>query len=378
MTQGEPLTTRVIRDEAGWDAIRAQWDDLYAACPCASTPMDFCWLRGWWAAFGAEYGTGGLRIVTVWRGTDLIAVLPLYVRVASRRHLGVRCLRFISTGEAEHEETCPDYLGLLCLPTDEAACADAVWAEIGRLDWDELELLDLDARSPLVRAGTIPPGVRPVSRGICYIADLTGGFDAYVQRLGSHGRMKARRLLRDGEQADAKFEIVGADGIDGAFDDLVRLHQGRWAALGKPGAFAAPRFVAFHRRLIQEWLPSGRAVLARLSLRGEPVVALYGFVTRQKFDFYQLGMRREPGGPVRSPGNLALLHLMKALAERGVTTFDFLRGSASYKERLAGRETELIAIRTWRPTVRGVASRSVRLAREFVGRHLSARIRTRA
>jgi len=318
--------------------------------------------------YGAAYGTGGLRVVTVWRGSRLIGAVPLYKGCQAGASLGGRHLRFISTGEAEHEETCPEYLNLLCLPGEEAACVDSVWAEVDRMAWDRLEFLDISEGSPLLRARTIPHAVRPFSRGCCPISDLGGGFEAYLGRLSSNVRQQARRLVREGERAGVLFELADAAQAAGAFDDLVRLHQDRWTLDGKPGVFAAPRFLKFHHNLVAEWLPRGRAVLARLSLAGDPLAVLYGFVTGQKFDFYQSGVRRETAGPLRSPGNLAHLLLMRALTERGVTSYDFLRGSSSYKQRLATRENQLVGVSIWRPTLRAASYRLLQLAGRIVGK----------
>jgi len=356
------VTTRVIRDEWAWDAIRDDWNILYASSPYSSVPLDFAWLRGWWRVYGALYGTGGLRVVTVWRGLQLVGSVPLYVSRGVGNSLGARHLRFISTGEEEHEETCPDYLNLLCLPGEEAVCADAIWSEVGRMDWDHLEFLDLTADSPLLRGITLPHDARSFSRGSCPIADLTDGFEAYLKRLSLKSRQQARRALREGERAAAHLELVDAVHAAEAFDDLVRLHQERWISDGKPGVFAAARFTEFHRNLIQKWLPSGRAVLARLSLAGVPVAVQYGFVNGRKFDAYQLGARREPGSLVHSPGILASLLLMQALTERGVTAYDFLRGSSSYKQRQATRQNQLVGVQIWRPTLRAAIHRSGQLA----------------
>ena len=292
------LTTRVIQDELEWNAIRDDWMALYVSSPFASTPLDFVWLQGWWRVYGAIYGTGGLRVVTVWRESRLVGAIPLYVG----RSLGTRHLRFISTGEAEHEETCPDYLNLLCLPGEEAACVDSMWSEIGRMAWDQLEFLDLPEESLLLRTRTIPHNACPFPRGSCPVADLAGGFEAYLGRLSSNSRQQARRLVREGELAGAQFEVADVQQATGAFDDLVKLHQERWALDGKPGVFAAPHFIEFHRNLIREWLPGGRAILARLVLEGNPVAVLYGFVTGQKFDFYQSGVQLETSGPCGAPG----------------------------------------------------------------------------
>ena len=362
------LKTRVIDNEQEWDAIRDDWDALHASSPYSSTFLNFDWLRGWWRTYGTHYGTGGLRVVTVWRGSRLVGALPLYLGRGLGGSLGGRHLRFISTGEAEHEETCPEYLNLLCLDGEESACVDSVWDEVSRMAWDRLEFPDLSEDSPLLCARTIPFKLRLFSQGSCPVSDLGGGFEAYLGRLSSNARQQSRRLLRDGERAGAHFELVGVEQTEDVFNHLVKLHQERWIVDGKQGVFAAPRFTEFHRNLVRQWLPRGRAVLAKLSLGGDPVVVLYGFVTGKKFDFYQSGVQRETGGLLKSPGNLAHLLLMRALTERGVTEYDFLRGSSSYKQRLATQENQLVGVRVWRPTPRAAISRLVRLAGHIVGK----------
>ncbi|HSY98660.1 MAG TPA: GNAT family N-acetyltransferase [Terriglobales bacterium] len=361
------VTTRIICEEREWDALRDDWNTLYASSPYSSPPLDFVWLRGWWRVYGTLYGKAGLRIVTVWRGSRLVGAIPLYMGRGMGGSLGTRHLRFISTGEEEHEETCPDYLNLLCLPGEEAICADAIWGEVGRLDWDHLEFLDLMEDSPLLLGITLPHDARSFSRGSCPIADLTDGFEEYLKRLSLKSRQQARRVLREGE-AGAHFEVADVNQAAGAFDDLVRLHQERWTLDSQPGVFASTRFTEFHRKLIQEWLPSGRAVLARLSIANVPVAVLYGFVNGLKFELYQLGVRREPASRVHSPGILANLLLMRALTERGMTAYDFLRGSASYKVRLATRESQLVGVRIWRPTLRAAIHRSGQLAVRVFGK----------
>jgi CelD/BcsL family acetyltransferase involved in cellulose biosynthesis len=148
---------------------------------------------------------------------------------------------------------------------------------------------------------------------------------------------------------------------DEFFNDLVRLHQERWKTEGKPGCFAAPRFTEFHRSLVADWLPGQKAVLARLSIEGKAVAVLYGFVTGSKFDFYQSGVDMSGSARLRSPGSLAHLLLMRALADRGITCYDFLRGSSSYKERLATGENRLVSLQAWRPSLRAEIYGSLRL-----------------
>jgi CelD/BcsL family acetyltransferase involved in cellulose biosynthesis len=366
------MTTRVVQDEAEWDALRTEWEALFEASPTASTPLDFMWLRSWWSVYGPTYGAGGLRVFTFWRGTQLVGALPLYMSVGPGGPLGVRALRFISTGESQYEETCPDYLNLLCLPGEEANCTESVWGELGCTAWDYLEFLDLPADSPLLH----DPEAKLVQRGSCPVAELGQGFDTYLTRLSAKTRQHARQYLRAADRSGAVLELATETDTDLFFDDLVRLHQERWTAEGKPGCFAAPRFAEFHRGLARAWVPVGRAVLARLSHEGQVYAVLYGFITGSKFDFYQSGITRTDSHALVSPGTTANLLLMRALTVRGVAEYDFLRGSSSYKERLATRSNPLAGIRIWRPTFRSAVHHSIRLVGRVVrkGRRL-ARLR---
>ena len=224
----------------------------------------------------------------------------------------------MSTGEDEREETCPDYLDLLAAPNEGAACADALEGALDATDWECLRLLAIPQDSPLIERSSWMRGpkgmVTPAS--VCPIANLAGGFEQYLARLSANPREQSRRLLRHVEGSGAVLELATGATMDAFFDDLVRLHQQRWIAQGKPGCFAAERFTRFHRSLASRWVGTGRSILARLSLNNEAIAVLYGFVTGTKFDFYQSGVATISAAS-RSPGHVAHLLLMRELCERG-------------------------------------------------------------
>jgi len=363
----EPLMVRVIQEVAAWEAIQAEWNLLYAISPTASTPLDFVWLRGWWKVYSPFYDAGGLRIITLWRGTVLVGALPLYLASTRNGVFAARCLRFISTGEEEYEEICPDYLDLLHLPGEETACVQATWAAVDAIEWDTLELLDLPHNSPLVRGLEFfseRKRTRVTSRGGCPIANLDGGFDGYLTQLSSKTRMRARQEIRKASQSGVVLELATEANGEAYFDDLIRLHQARWIAEGKPGCFSAPRFTEFHRSLLREWISTGRLILARLSYQETAYVVLYGFVTGAKFDLYQLGVASVEGTKVHSPGTLANLLLMAQLAGRGVSRYDFLRGNSEFKKSLTTEHHGLVYVQSRRLGARALLDQAlVQLAR---------------
>lgn len=357
------MVVRTVFDEAAWDRLVGEWAELFQSSPQAATPLRFAWLRHWWRVYGPVYGAAGLRILTCWRGSRLVGVLPLYEGRLHGKLLGPRRIGFLSTGEAEFEESSPDYLNLLVAAGEEQACLSALSDRLQEMRWDYLELLDVPEGSPLLSVGAADGrrnGAEVKARGSCAVANLEGGFEAYLQRLSGNGRQQARRLVREGEKSAARLQIVSGPERRAAFEELIRLHQDRWQRQGKQGCFAAARFTEFHRSLVDELEPRGEAILARLSLAGQPLAVLYGFVTAKKFDFYQSGVRVGDHGPLRSPGTLAHLLLMRELCERGVVRYDFLRGSASYKERLATDRTRMFSLQIWRPTPRSIAYRLAR------------------
>jgi CelD/BcsL family acetyltransferase involved in cellulose biosynthesis len=342
--------------------LRDDWASLFAASPTASAPLRFDWLWEWWRVYRPSFERAGARlaVIVVERGSELIGALPLFQSNTSRHFLVNRRLGFLSTGEAEFEETAPDYLDLLHRPGDERLCLDAISRLIFDeriVRWDILDLPNVSSRSPLTQ-WPVPSSSKchtsTVDGGVCPVADLHGGFDSYLQRLSPKTRQHARQYLRAAARLGVTFEIAASEeDVDLFFADLVNLHQDRWKRAGKPGCFASARFLQFHRAIASTWVPQGKAIIARLSSQGKPITALYGFLTGSKFDFYQSGVEAQKDAqPLSSPGTTALLLLMQHLAQRGITEFDFLRGSSSYKRILATDQSALQRIQIRRPSVR--------------------------
>ena len=366
-SQAEQLTTRIIRDEIEWDAIRRDWDELFVASSCTSFSLHFEWLKNWWRIYGKHYCTDGMRIVTVWRGARFVGAIPLYVGRCAVGPIGIRELRMMSTGESEFEETCPDYIDLLCLPGDEAACRDSVWKAMNDIPWDRLRFEGLPAESALL-SGDLSANSRPgrskvIRTGVCPFADLSQGFEEYLKNLSPRTRAGCRRSLREADRSGAVLELATASNSDQFFDDLVRLHQDRWTNEGKAGCFAAPRFTEFHRRLVRDWVPSGQAILGRLSHGGQAYGVQYGFLCRSKFHNYLNGVKRTNSGPFHSPGTALTVLFTRALAARGVTAYDYLREARpSYKRSFATSANQLVELKVCRPSFNAFVFGAARLA----------------
>src|SRR5690606_5685572 len=96
----------------------------------------------------------GMVVVCVRRDGTLIGVLPLYRR-RRRARFGPSPdeLYLFSSGEAEFEESCAEYLDLLCRDEDAAACTAAIAVALRALSWHRIVLCMLDRRSALPALG---------------------------------------------------------------------------------------------------------------------------------------------------------------------------------------------------------------------------------
>ena len=193
VTAAEGLAVRELTDTASWDAIQASWQQLYDASPTAAPPLSWEWLRTWWDIYGPVYGQRGrgLRIQTVWRGDQLIAALPLYLRSAAGAVLAPIRLCLLSSGEDEFEETCAEYLDLLHLPGEGPLCVRLLLDRLRteRPAWDEIDFAHLAADAALAQGldGASHAWALHPDRS-SFLADMSSGFDAYVAGLSSKTR----------------------------------------------------------------------------------------------------------------------------------------------------------------------------------------------
>jgi CelD/BcsL family acetyltransferase involved in cellulose biosynthesis len=329
----------LISDAAHLEDLETEWGTLFEVAPTASPPLRWEWVREWWRIYGPVCGDGGrgLRLITVRRGHDLIGVLPLY-QGSTSVPWEARQLRFISTGAAEFEETSTEYLDLLHAPQESGACIEVISRFLNTLEWDELNLSDMSAQSPLLglcgRLENWSRRVKKTPAGPCYLFDISGGFETYLGRLSHENRRQARKLLRAVEQAGMTFELAkDGETIEEYFDQMVVLHKQRWAAVGKMGSFA-PRHAEFHRNMAHRLAPTGAVLLGRLALERTPFAVVYGHRVGEKVYCYQQGVVSETK-VLRSPGTAAWLLLMRCMAEQGVTLFDHQTGVTTFKERFA-------------------------------------------
>ena len=140
---------------------------------------------------------------------------------------------------------------------------------------------------------------------------------------------------------------------------LVHLHHARWRSDASPASSARRTIFVFTTPSCNGCWNAATLELLWLTVRGEPVAALYGMAWGDKVYAYQTGRRLDVPTAVR-PGGVILAHAIRRAIEAGRREFDLLADEAPYKLQLAPAVRPLVQVRAVRPGIR----EAVRLSME--------------
>lgn len=334
-------------DPARLGALRAEWSALHGAAPDASPFLSWEWLEAWWRHFG------GRRTPWILEARDAAGGLAGLLLLAGRTGaLGVRRWRLLGNGV-----TGADGLDLLVRRDAAAPARDALArAVVAQADaWDVLELQDLPFGSPsleVLRHVAAARGARAEIEhaAVCPGFAVRGTFAAHlaaVPRRETYGR-RVRWFAR---QPGFAVEVAtGPAEAPAAIEELLRLHRLRWAAEGGSDGIPPGAVEDFHREVAVRLAARGWLRLYLLRVGGAAVAAVYGLEVGRRFFYYQSGY--DPAWAPRSPGLVLVGRTVEDAYARGLTDYDFLRGTEAYKREWATDRRDTCTLRLRAPSLR--------------------------
>lgn len=118
------------------------------------------------------------------------------------------------------------------------------------------------------------------------------------------------------------------------FNDSGSLHKALWQTSAYGSGFDNPIFMQFHQGLIQRQFAQSNIIVAKFSHNKQAVGYIYGFKFEHTFHFYLSAFAKSPNPKIKW-GLVAHLYLMQLLATQNITVYDFMGGTARYKESLS-------------------------------------------
>jgi CelD/BcsL family acetyltransferase involved in cellulose biosynthesis len=335
------------RDAARLGALRDEWRALFDAAQAPSPFLSWEWLHTFHHRFAAR------RPIWILEARDRAARLAGLLVLAARPGLvGERRYALLGNGL-----TGADGLDVLARP-ELAHAARTVIAHALAGDtsaWDVLDLEDLPCGSPTIaalRAAMAARGAHThVERGfVCPGFALRGTFEEHLARI--RRRETYRRRVRWLErQPGYRIEITSApEDAAAAMEDFLRLHRLRWRIEGGSAGIPPGAVEDFHREVAELLAARGWLRLYRLFVGRDAIAAVYGLEMGGRFFYYQSGY--DPAWSARSPGVVLVGRTVEDAYARGLTDYDFLRGTEAYKMDWAWDRHETCSVRLHAPSLR--------------------------
>jgi len=311
---------------SSFDAVNEMWHGLLERRPWKSIFLTPEWQSTWWEQF--DDGTANLKLLTIGTPSSPLGLAPLVLTGSTLTFVGDTDLfdyhDFIDIAPGFHE-----------------ALVECLKNEL----WKTIDLRSIPAFSRTAEA--LPASLKAIG---CEVTveeedvvpgmDLPSTWEGYLAHLKKKDRHELRRKLRRLEAA-GEVRLVEADSnkLEQEFDVF---HELMSESREEKRDFMLPEREVFFRSIITWAQAADYLRLQFLELNGEKVAAVLSFDYDGRRLLYNSGFRLHHG-------QLAVGLMLKALCikdaiERGLTYFDFLRGSEPYKYHLGGQDISLIRI----------------------------------
>jgi CelD/BcsL family acetyltransferase involved in cellulose biosynthesis len=357
----------LITGEQDLLGLEPVWDALLAQSATRTPFLTWDWIARW---HGEKRGQFQLAVGVVRDSHGAVeAIAPLMIgRPAEWQRRHMRHLLFLSDGG----DIMPEGMDFIVPQGREVELAPALCQVFRRLrgQYDAVLLNAMHAESPCLphiiaalRANC--SGLTETKNEPSWMTALPSTWEAvelsHGQNWRSNHRRKWKKMLG---KHQGRTLLAGRDlPVDAAFDALIELHSRRWTK--DESSFLREGTMRFHRGLVNQLVPEGRAMICILELDGRPAAATYCLVHDQTAHFYQAGWNADYSAI--SIGKMAVAWTFQCAIERGLKTFDFLPGDFPYKREWGDSSRRVICVEAFAAaSLRANAFRLLRFVKQKV------------
>lgn len=331
----EPLEAAGLRAVCHHDfpsdpALLAAWEQLSIDTPSATTFHSPLWQKAVFETLGKP---GRLRLLVVWRGSQLVAVLPMHVRDDG-------LLETLAPGVT-------DYLDPLIHPDHEPDAWRVLLKLLAKLrggKWRNVTLHNVRDNAPC--RTLLPDLAQEAGFTIeakvtehCPTLALPKTWDDYLATLDAHERKETRRKINKAiTKGNARLVRCPPDRAEIA-KALVYALALMEQAPGEKGEAVRRTLRPLLEKAAPPLITSGQLWLTTLYVNDDPAACTLQFPHASGPMLYNCGYdnsKRE-----WSPGVVLTAEIIRQAIESGAPTFDLLRGQEPYKYKLGAVDRPL-------------------------------------
>ncbi len=331
MTKAGALTSRIVTDFAGWEALRPWWDRLLEASTDPTPWQTWDYLTNWWRNLA---GRRRLRIVVVESGGTPVMIFPMQITREWMIGVPTRLLEPISmmwdVNRPRVALGAPD-------PRAFQVGLETLWGI--RREWDSIRIEELPIDDPQARAlrdfaEMRGMRFRDVLSSVCPTLRLDQPWDAFLKSRGPRLRKNLRASLRKLESAGAvRLEVCATVAeVERGFGVMLQLHQRSWKRRKRVGLSLSPQFRSFFRGFLMAMAQRDGARVLVLHCNEQPVAATVAFLHLDTY--FSTEIVHDAAWARYSPGTLLeALELERLMTAGGLRHYDFLGRFLSNKQR---------------------------------------------
>jgi CelD/BcsL family acetyltransferase involved in cellulose biosynthesis len=309
--------------------LAPEWKALYDVTN-ASPFLSWEWISAWHKWLGREKHP---RLFCAREGRLLVGLLALGEEERRLKGTSARVRRISFLGDQLGGS---DYLDVLALPGYEQECARVLFGHIAeQVEFDILELDGLPYDSPsapwlaLRFGGDTNFKYRLEPRYVCPQVRLDKPWEELLRGF-SRASYFSRNMRRLRKLPGFDHRVVtDADQAGPAFERFLALHELSWARRGGSGATGRQSLKDFHRDVVVRLALAGRLRFEEIWIDGACRASLYGISGGERYCFYLSGY--DPAWAKHSLGGAVIGLSIAGAVERGVKSYDLLRGAETYK-----------------------------------------------
>ncbi len=347
------ISVTAVTDDAGFAALREQWNDLADVAETGTVFLRHEWFDAAWQWLAKDCER---LILLVKRADRLVGIWPLVTRRRTQRKIGITAVEFMAVPDTQVCDT-------ICAPQDHAVVVGALFEYLrdhGR-SWDTVELTKLPAGSSTVAylEDTRGQGVafEVTADGSNPQVGLGGTWADYYatrsRRLKKGNNLVANRLKKKFGDIDMRWiraDSADEQGVSEALEAAIGLSSRSWKRkTGNSLDHSGPN--AFIRKLTAHALAEGWLSIWVLELDARPAAMEYQLAFRG--DVHALRGDFDDEFSSLSPGTFLNWRLLERLFDEDQKCYHMGPGDNAYKLRWAERAPEQSRATSYGRSLRG-------------------------